>query len=642
MKTKAFPSVLLVILFLLGSSLLAQDDSTRVDQSNTTRVILTEEDFKKHNCENVGDALQIITGVYINAQGDVALRDVSSSKVVVIMDGQKLNVPGSVGVKVSAISIEKVAMIELLRGGRSAEYGADAVGGVIRITTKSSTESDDEMRSWTLGLRGSYGSYSRQILTMNHSNTFEKFDYMLSYRLDGWDGEYDFTINPYADEPGLLAYGTDERVTHTNNHESTQSGFGKIGMRLPDDQKLGLSVSTYIADNGTPGLSYNYTPDARLRFNTNSVNLNYDKPVIFGDFSVKAQVFYLEVWTRFDDPTGSTVEIHSDHKNYARGVDLSQSGSMMEIVNLSYGYSFRDDQIISNAVGNKTRTTHSAFLTSSTSGELSGFLTQWEAVLALRYDAPSDFASEVSPRLSLSTGHQGDISANLTTHVTRSYRAPSFNDLYWPRDAYAIGNPDLRSEYGINYDVGLNLSTPLADLANLTAAVNYFRNDVKDLILWAQNHPEGLWTPSNLAETSTSGVETSANISAWENKLMANVEYTYMEALNKSPDQSATHNKVIIYRPKNKMDVTGTLRLADLECNLIFHWVGLRYDNPSNTIWLPSYQLLDANLTYRYNIAGYGGSVTLEAINLLDEDYWRTKGTPQPGRLLKLSLGINL
>jgi len=635
--------VAMLIIVMLGG-LLGQSDSTVTTKtSNTTRVVLTVEDFEKHNCENVGDALNIITGVYINAQGDVALRDVSASKVVVIMDGQKMNVPGSVGVKVSAISINKVGMIELLRGGRSAEYGSDAVGGVIRITTKSKTETDGDMKNWSLGVKGSFGSYGRQIFTLNHSNTINKIDYMLSYRTDGWDGDYEFIQNPYTDPKyGLIAYGSDDRIKHTNNGESTQSSFGKIGIDLPADQKVQLSVSTYVADNGTPGLSYNYTDDARLRFNTESYNLNYDIKEIFKGFSFKAQGLYLKVQTRFDDPTGSTVEIHSNHKNYAQGIDFSQAGTLGDMLDLSYGYSYRNDEINSNEVGDKARITKSAFFTSSVSGAMQGFLSQWEAVLALRYDDPSDFASEVSPRLSLSTGHQGDISTNVTTHITKSYRAPSFNDLYWPRDAYSVGNPALNPEYGLNYDIGLNLTVPVNGM-NLNTSINYFRNDVDSLILWAQTAEGGtIWTPSNLAKTSTTGLETSANLSMLDNKVLVNVEYTYMEALNKSPDDDNLYNKYIIYRPKNKLGVTGTLRLKKLECNVIYNWVGLRYDRPANTVWLPAYSLLDANLNYRYSFSGYSGSIILESTNLLNTDFWRTKGTTTPGRMVKLSVGVNI
>jgi len=95
MIKKKAPFIYTFTVCLLAGVLLGQSDTTRISgESMTSRVVLTEKDFKKHNCENVGDALEIITGVYINAQGDVQLRDVSSSKVVVVMDGQKLNVPG--------------------------------------------------------------------------------------------------------------------------------------------------------------------------------------------------------------------------------------------------------------------------------------------------------------------------------------------------------------------------------------------------------------------------------------------------------------------------------------------------------------------------------------------------------------------
>ncbi|MBC8401170.1 MAG: TonB-dependent receptor [Candidatus Marinimicrobia bacterium] len=633
MKTLTGTLLILLLVVLLPITVFSQIDSTVTNTSNTTRVVLTEEDFIKHNCENVGDALKIITGVYVNAQGDIALRDVSTSKVVVIMDGQKLNVPGSIGVRVSSISIEKVAMIELLRGGRSAEYGADAVGGVIRITTRSKTESDSDTRAWSLGLKGSLGSYDRQIYMLNHSNTLNKFDYMLSYRRETWDGNFEYSDYPYED------YG--QRITHANNHQSSYSTFAKIGTVLGEDGKLQFSSSTYVADNGTPGMSYRLTNDARLRFDNYTYNLNYDKQTLFAGFSLKAQAYYLNIRTRFDDPTGSVVEIHSDHKNYANGVDLSQAGSLGKNVDLSYGYSIRSDEINSTEVGNRVRDTQSAFLTASASGKLIAPLNQWEAVLALRYDAPSDFASEMSPRLSLSTGYQGKIKVGLTTHITRSYRAPSFNDLYWPRDAYAIGNPDLKSEYGLNYDIGLNINGPDM-LVNISTSVNYFKNDVTDLILWAQNHPDGLWTPSNLSETSTTGIETSVNISALDNKIMTNVEYTYMEALNKTEDDQTVYNKYIIYRPKNKLDITSTLRLDKIELNFIYHWVGLRYTKPANTIWLPSYQLMDVNLTYRYNLKDLSGNATLELTNLTDEDFWRVWGTAEPGRMIKMSLGVNL
>jgi len=160
---------LVVLMFtLLIGPVWAQEAEEQEEKSSksTSEVILTEEDFQKHNCDNVGDALQTISGVSVNSSGEISLRDVSASKVVVIMDGQRLNTPGSVGVNVASLPITNIEKIELLRGGRSAQYGADAVGGVILITTKTETES---IKPMNYGFQMSYGSYNRQTYNINHS-----------------------------------------------------------------------------------------------------------------------------------------------------------------------------------------------------------------------------------------------------------------------------------------------------------------------------------------------------------------------------------------------------------------------------------------------------------------------------------------
>ncbi|MBU1065635.1 Plug domain-containing protein, partial [bacterium] len=108
----------LVLIIFTGLS--AQETE---EKKSTSEVVLIKEDFIKNNCESVGDALQTITGVYVNSTGEISLRDVSSSKVVVVLDGQRLNTAQGGGVNVSDMPIGNIEKIELLRGGRSAQYG---------------------------------------------------------------------------------------------------------------------------------------------------------------------------------------------------------------------------------------------------------------------------------------------------------------------------------------------------------------------------------------------------------------------------------------------------------------------------------------------------------------------------------------
>ncbi len=616
--------LLLTICFTVAGR--SSDDSTRVMQDRMTeRVMLTAADFKKLNCENVGDALKNLSGVSVSSLGEVSLREVSSSKVVIIFDGQRLNTAGSTGVRVNTISIENIEKIELLRGGRSAQFGADAVGGVIIITSKSKT---DKKTDSDFGVRASYGAYNQQIYGVNHSLSQSRFNYLASYKRETWDGDY-----PYTDQ-------YNQRLDLVNNHQSSHFAFLKGGMALDEKQNINASFTYYTADNGTPGMIDNLSPNARIRFDNKSYNLNYDHQAIFEEFTLRLQSYFLDNETKFDNPDG-LVPVHSDHDNYAVGIDVQQTGKINRWTDVSYGYTFRNDRISSTDVGEKQRDTHSGFSTITFTQNMNTLITSWDLALAVRYDAPSDFDSEFSPRLSLKLTRQGKVTSSLQSHITRSYRAPTFNDLYWPRDAFAVGNPNLRPEVGYNVDVGINLSFPVAFVQTM-GAVNYFHNKVTDLILWAQDPAvNNLWTPKNISETLTQGVELSATLDFFQSKFLLNSEYTFMKALDKGPDPSR-NNKYIIYRPKNKLDLSTTLRLKNFEWNILYHYLGLRYTNAANTAWLPKLNLVDTNVTYNFLVSGVRFSVTLEMTNLTDEDFQYVRNTAEPGRLYKISVGFNI
>ncbi|MDD4961993.1 MAG: TonB-dependent receptor plug domain-containing protein, partial [Candidatus Marinimicrobia bacterium] len=110
----------------------------------------------------------------------IGLRDVSSSKVVVILDGQRLNTAGGTGVNISSMPIENVETIELLRGGRSAQYGADAVGGVIVVTSKKGMQDTQKSKKAFFGVRLAAGSYEKLMLNLNNSLSLGKCSSFIS------------------------------------------------------------------------------------------------------------------------------------------------------------------------------------------------------------------------------------------------------------------------------------------------------------------------------------------------------------------------------------------------------------------------------------------------------------------------------
>lgn len=632
--------LILMVLSLFSLGLYAEDadivEKDETKQASTSEVILTEDDFTLHNCENVGDALQTITGVYIGSTGEIGLRDVSSSKVVVILDGQRLNTAGGSGVNISSMPIENVKTIELLRGGRSAQYGADAVGGVIVITSKKGTENEGKTKKAFFGVKSSVGSYDKFMVNVNNSLSLGKFSSFVSYQHDQStdDFEYEYVNygNIYTD-----AMGTSIPLdTVKNNHKSSDNVFVKMDYILSEKQNLSASFNHYGSNSGTPGMIEQQTPNAVLQMNNQSYNLTYNNMDLFAGFSAKGQVYFLDNETKFNDPDDIN-QAPSDHDNYALGLELTQAGSMLnDKLNLNYGYSFRNDRIESTSVGSKVRNTHSAFGALTGGIDMDFFISRIEASLAARFDAPSDFDNAFSPRFSLSFNHNSDdFTANLQTHITQSYKAPSFNDLYWPQDAFAVGNPDLQPEYGFNYDIGLSTS-----YKKLSFSANFFSNDVNNLILWQQDPAvNNLWTPKNISKTSTKGIETSISSTFWD-VWNVHVEYTFMEALDVGPDPNR-YGKLLTYKPRNKVDVTSSLKFSALEWNLNFHLIDYRYTNPANTLWLPATATFDTNVSYRFTVAKVNMNAVAEMINILDAPVMLTAGTAAPGRLVKFTLGAN-
>jgi len=104
--------------------------------------VITAEEVQKPGNESVVDALQDVGGVYVRsisgnpATAEIGMRgfgENSHGRVLVLLDGQRLNRPDMASINWLQVPLSAVERIEVVRGGGSALYGDHAVGGVINI-----------------------------------------------------------------------------------------------------------------------------------------------------------------------------------------------------------------------------------------------------------------------------------------------------------------------------------------------------------------------------------------------------------------------------------------------------------------------------------------------------------------------------
>jgi outer membrane receptor protein involved in Fe transport len=175
-------------------------------------------------------------GVDIRGQGITSV-----SNVLVLVDGFRLNPPDLAGPDLTAVPLEQIERIEIVRGAGSVLYGDGAVGGVVNIITKK-------------GGGETEGSVTARI------GSYDALDAKAS--VGGRLAELNYNLNAgYSDTDGYRDNGFYRR---------TDAGFN-LGYDVSDTAALSFSGTFKTDENGFPGgVPIEWINDRTLRRQTRS------------------------------------------------------------------------------------------------------------------------------------------------------------------------------------------------------------------------------------------------------------------------------------------------------------------------------------------------------------------------------------
>jgi len=168
---------------------------TRIKRTNVETAqpitIITAAQIKATGLNSIGDVLQQITsaGASFNTQFNnggtgatyIDLRNLGSIRVLVLLNGQRVDAGVAGSVDLNNIPLSVVDHIEVLQDGASAIYGSDAISGVVNIIT----------------IKNYNGAEANAYVGMFDGHPDG----------GGWDGktqEYDFTIGSSGDRSGVV------------------------------------------------------------------------------------------------------------------------------------------------------------------------------------------------------------------------------------------------------------------------------------------------------------------------------------------------------------------------------------------------------------------------------------------------------
>lgn len=646
-RTFAIAWVILV-LAMLPLTIVAEDDSqdavieldeivisaTRTPASlnniSASSSVVTEKQIKSSMATDLGSLLEKTNLIDVLDYGPggisiASIRGSSHEQVLVLVDGERINDSMSGGVDLDTIPIMSAKRIEIVRGGQSAMYGADAVGGVINIITKQPIGA--KARAWS-----TVGAYDSVSWGLEASKRIGTVAGILSFSRT--TSESDFSFN---DKFG-------RELVRENADFTKRSVFGKLTWDISDYAILKVSGDHYYADKGSPGPIGQFTPEANKRDRAIGFKADLEHSLREGVF-YKLSGYKRDTTLRFRNPQGP-YPVDDTHKADAMGTEIQVHVLQNTSIPLIGGVSFRQDDINSTALGDLGRETYSAYIQQELSKDFGSNalrLSRVSAFPAVRWDHYSDFEAGTSPKLGLlaSFGQLRVVTAK--ANIGRSYRAPSMNDLYWPPDPFAFGNPNLEPERATNMDAGLFFHTSEApvftQLSTIRLGATYFRNSFRDRIQWTPDG-DGKWSPQNLSEALSVGLETEiqAGISFLNvpDLISVTANHTFLKAEDMLERQ-------LIYRPKHSLGYAlrvGTDRVWGQVQGLYRSRV---YYTVQNTKSLDPFMNYDFQLGVERRLRDSTNvGIIFEITNIFDTEYQHIADYPLPGREWSIRTSISL
>ncbi len=226
---------------------------------------------------------------------------------------------------------------------------------------------------------------------------------------------------------------------------------------------------------------------------------------------------------------------------------------------------------------------------------------------------------------------------SVSGNVSRSYRLPTFNDLYWA----VWGNPSLLPESGWNEEISLLGKTTLAGKFRLQANITVFNKNVSNWIIWVPD-AGGNVSPQNISKVWSRGLETewkiNWNIHQWEFNASGihNLTLASNEATKSMNDSSL--NKQLIYTPRIKHLFELGVAYKGITLSYYHNYTGIRFVSTDNQSWLLPYQNVKICLAKSFRLKTKSIGIQLLVNNLYNETYQVMQNRPMPLRNYQISI----
>lgn len=538
--------------------------------------VISAAEIDRSGTQSLPQLLQRQPGVEVTINGGpgatsgVFLRGANAGQTLVLVDGLRIGSSSVGATALEAIPLDQIERIEILRGPASSLYGADAIGGVIQVFTKQA-----DGAGWVPNVTAGYGTYE----TRN-----------VSGGLRGSMGPLRFSVQA----GGTRSKGYNAIVNPDNfSYNNDRDGYAT--------QNVGLNAV----------LPWAAGQDLAVLYFRNRLNNQYDGGAGFDDRTITT----LEAW--------SVVSRNKLARDWSSVLTLG-SGSDDSVSQTGYGdypykttqrqYAWQNDftlplgtlGVILERREEALASNDPFAVTERDTNSVTGvYQLRHEAIAVqgnLRYDRSNQYGGETTGGIAL--GYKFSPAWRFTAGYSSGFKAPSFNDLYYP----GFSNPNLQPETSRNAEVGAYWTASAGEWRWEARAVGY-HNRVDQLIVF-QCDADFNCAPFNVDRATLEGVTLGLDLGWRDTRIKASVDL-------QNPENDRTGN-LLPRRARQHGAVQALQQWGPVQLGLEYVASSMRYDNVANTVRMGGFGIV--NLTAEWAVAK-SWSLFARGNNVFDKDY---------------------
>ncbi len=611
------------------------------------------EELQRLNSNSVADALRYFAGVQVKDYGGVGgiktvnIRSMGTNHTGVVYDGVELGNAQNGQIDLGQFSLDNVEALSLYNGQKSEilqparDFGS---AGTIYIRTRTPKFAPGE----TFHVRGTVRAGSFDLLNPSalvELRLGERVNASLSAEWISSSGKYKFRyrrVNP----AGEIAYDT-TAVRQNGDINAVRAELNLNGTINAGEWHF--KVYHYDSERGIPGAIVNnvWRRGERVWDNNSFAQGSFTKYI--GRFTTLANVKYAYYRTHYVNNDDKQVKIDNLYRQREFYLSTANEYVIMPQWRVSASYDFQWNALDADMYGFARPDRFSHMVAAATSLNLRRFKAQASAMGTFIHDklrgqeSPKDKAV-FTPALYLSGNPLRNRDFSVRAFVKRSFRMPTFNDLYYAD----MGNSKLNPERVTQYNIGLLYDhTHNGFISAARVGVDGYINKVKDKIVAYPKGQQFRWTMLNLGKVDIKGVDVSALITvnpARDLYVTLRGQYTYQRAIDVTSPADNYYRHQIPYIPWHSGSgvINLTWRKWNLNCSYIY--VGERYNQQENIRYnyTQPWYTTDLSASRDFSLGKVNLRALIEVNNVFAQDYDVIINYPMPKRNYRFTVSVEI